>query len=216
MTDDTFIYIFTVQFCCLIALRLFFANKVRRGEGSFAFINKDAIEIEGVGRVVLKIMAWAFLILAVPTSLLSTPFDPWLEINLPSLMRLIGIMSGFIFLLLLFWVHSSLDRQWSTTLLLRTEHCLITAGPYHWIRHPMYSFGFLILISFFLMAGNTLILLSLICLSIMVYLRLSKEEKMLLNRFGDGYRKYMITTGRLLPRLISRPSIHAVTEEKDD
>ena len=37
-------------------------------------------------------------------------------------------------------------------------------------------------------------------LSLMYGARVSAEEEMMAGRFGDAYRQYMQTTGRLLPR----------------
>jgi protein-S-isoprenylcysteine O-methyltransferase Ste14 len=36
---------------------------------------------------------------------------------------------------------------------------------------------------------------------ILLVVRTAKEEQMLIDRFGDDYRRYMVTTGRFFPRL---------------
>jgi len=38
---------------------------------------------------------------------------------------------------------------------------------------------------------------------VLLAIRTPKEERMLLERFGDAYRQYMATTGRFFPRLRS-------------
>ena len=37
--------------------------------------------------------------------------------------------------------------------------------------------------------------------ALLYYLRVPKEEEMLINKFGDEYREYMKTTGRVIPKI---------------
>jgi protein-S-isoprenylcysteine O-methyltransferase Ste14 len=39
------------------------------------------------------------------------------------------------------WVFSALGRNVSETVLTKGDHELVTAGPYRWIRHPLYTTG---------------------------------------------------------------------------
>lgn len=50
-----------------------------------------------------------------------------------------GVGLGAAGLILVVWVHHTLRRHWSTNLLLKEEHTLVTGGPYRWARHPMYT-----------------------------------------------------------------------------
>ena len=129
-------------------------------------------------RSILKILSWAFLVFAVLTSLTSLPEEHPALLPLPSPFRWFGSVIGFVLLLLLAWTHGTLGRQWSTTVELREDHVLMMSGPYRRVRHPMYSIGVLILVSFFLSSGNCLILPSLVCVIIMIRLRVRREEGM--------------------------------------
>jgi protein-S-isoprenylcysteine O-methyltransferase Ste14 len=65
----------------------------------------------------------------------------------------------------------------------------------------MYSAFFLIGIGFLLLSANAFIGITYLgTLLWMVLTRVPLEEKMMLDRFGESYRRYMQTTGRLFPR----------------
>lgn len=107
----------------------------------------------------------------------------------------------FIFSLWLFRrTHRDLGKNWSVTLEIKDTHKLITGGVYRHVRHPMYS-------AFFLWALAQLILIpngiagpaGLIGFGILYAFRIGREEKMMLDTFGDEYRAYSARTARLIP-----------------
>jgi len=65
----------------------------------------------------------------------------------------------------------------------------------------MYSAIFAFLVAGSLVSANWLSVLLSVGATIALYARISKEEAMMLERFGDEYRAYTQHTGRLLPRL---------------
>jgi protein-S-isoprenylcysteine O-methyltransferase Ste14 len=83
----------------------------------------------------------------------------------------------------------------------RKEHKLVTAGPYRWIRHPLYTFGTLFFLSFALMADSWFIAVMALVAIVLLSIRLPKEEALLIEKFGDEYRGYMKCTGRFFPKL---------------
>jgi protein-S-isoprenylcysteine O-methyltransferase Ste14 len=98
--------------------------------------------------------------------------------------------------------HKELGRNWSITLEIRERHKLVCTGPYAVIRHPMYT-------SFMLMGLGQAFLLSnwvagaagLIGFAVLFFLRVNKEERMMLENFGPEYRAYMERTKRIIPYL---------------
>lgn len=98
--------------------------------------------------------------------------------------------------------HKELGRNWSITLEIRDRHELISGGPYALVRHPMYT-------SFLLMGVGQAFLLSnwvmgfagLVGFAILFFLRVDKEERMMLETFGPQYRAYMERTKRIIPFL---------------
>jgi protein-S-isoprenylcysteine O-methyltransferase Ste14 len=117
----------------------------------------------------------------------------------PPWLRWTGLALGVTSVGLFAWTHVALGKFWSTCLQLRTEHRLITAGPYARIRHPMYTAILGWMISLSLVAGSWVPLVFAGLAALNFILRIQPEEKMMLQEFGDEYRDYMKRTGRLLP-----------------
>ncbi|HUE98023.1 MAG TPA: isoprenylcysteine carboxylmethyltransferase family protein [Anaerolineales bacterium] len=126
-------------------------------------------------------------------SFASLPFPAWL--------RWIGVGIAIIGFALLQWAQVTLANSWSDTPRMMKEQTLITNGPYRTVRHPIYIAFILILGSTLFISSNWLIGL---CWAGMVTLevisRISFEESLLIEFFGEQYREYMKKTGRLLPK----------------
>jgi protein-S-isoprenylcysteine O-methyltransferase Ste14 len=80
---------------------------------------------------------------------------------------------------------------------------LVTHGPYRWVRHPFYVTAGLLMISVTLLSANWLVGLSGLLAMALLVLRTGKEEQMLIERFGEDYRRYAAKTGRFMPRISS-------------
>jgi protein-S-isoprenylcysteine O-methyltransferase Ste14 len=126
----------------------------------------------------------------------------WAAIQLPVWARIIGVITGIAALLWFVWVHQSLGNNLSAKLRIKDQQVLVIDGPYRWIRHPMYSAFYLLHIAVFFLTANWFIGLTWLAgLTIIIFLRVKKEEKMLLERFGNQYVSYMEKTGRFVPRI---------------
>ncbi len=124
----------------------------------------------------------------------------WSTLPLPPWLRWAGAALGVLALPLIYWMFSSLGTNVTDTVGLRREHRLVTHGPYRWVRHPMYSFSFLLFLAFTLLTANWFIgLMGLLAMTLLV-VRTPIEEAKLIEAFGDAYRDYMKGTGRFLPR----------------
>jgi protein-S-isoprenylcysteine O-methyltransferase Ste14 len=124
----------------------------------------------------------------------------WSRIGLPDGIRLLGVGLGIVCILGIYWLFSSIGSGITPTSATRRQHTLVTSGPYRWIRHPLYTFGSVMFISFGLMADNWFIALLGILTFIAMAIRTPKEEANLITKFGDEYRDYMKRTGRFLPK----------------
>ena len=195
------IIIFTL-FGCISLIRIYFYRKVRQaGESSYA-ISKEAIEREGGRSILIFRSAAAFFMIAIfVLYAINFKWMGWFEVPFPIWLRWIGVSLGIVSLPLLIWVQRTLGKYWSTNLQLRKQHILITSGPYRWVRHPMYVALIAFFIASSLISANWLfILLATVAIS-GLYIRIGKEEKMMIEEFGDKYSDYMKRTGRLLPHL---------------
>ena len=102
----------------------------------------------------------------------------------------------------LFWRgHRDLGANWSPSLEITAQQALVTAGIYRSIRHPMYTSLLLWGFAQALLLQNWLSGLGgLIAFSLLYLVRVPREERMMLDHFGDAYRAYAAQTGRVLPR----------------
>jgi protein-S-isoprenylcysteine O-methyltransferase Ste14 len=103
---------------------------------------------------------------------------------------------------LFYRTHKDLGRNWSVTLEVRERHTLVTGGVYSRVRHPMYS-------AFWLWAIAQALLLpswiagpaGLVGFGTLFFLRVGREEALMIATFGDEYRRYMARTARVVPGL---------------
>ena len=103
---------------------------------------------------------------------------------------------------LLQWAQVTLANSWSDTPRMMKEQTLITSGPYRFIRHPIYTAFLLILGSTLFISSNWLIGLCWTGMTILeIISRISFEETLMLEYFGEQYSEYMKKTGRLFPKV---------------
>lgn len=125
----------------------------------------------------------------------------WSNLDLPVWLRWIGIFAGMIAVIMGYFVHRTLDINFTPTLQTIKEHALISEGVYALIRHPMYTTFFLLFISSFLMTTNWLFAFLSLIYSLLLINRVRAEECMMVETLGDQYLIYMQNTGRFLPKL---------------
>ena len=133
--------------------------------------------------------------------LINPAWMAWSKIGLPEWARWVGVVVGILCDLGIYWLFSSIGSSITPTSATRTEHKLVTSGPYRWVRHPLYTVGSSMFVAFGLMAANWFIALLGVLAFIGMAIRTPREEANLIEKFGDEYREYMKRTGRFLPRL---------------
>lgn len=102
----------------------------------------------------------------------------------------------------LFWrSHRDLGTNWSPSLEIGARQKLTTQGVYRLIRHPMYaSQGLYGLAQALLMQNWIAGSAGLLGFFAFYFFRVPREERMMLDHFGDAYREYCARTGRVVPR----------------
>jgi protein-S-isoprenylcysteine O-methyltransferase Ste14 len=152
------------------------------------------------GDIALDMLAFAGMEVLPLIYVFSAWFD-FADFRLPSWTGWLGALIFTAGLVLLCRSHRDLGHNWSPTLETRPDHTLITGGVYGLIRHPIYAAIWLMVIAQPLLLHNWIGGLAGILLFLPVYLvRVPKEERMMLAEFGDAYRAYMASTGRVFPR----------------
>ncbi|HEY1773570.1 MAG TPA: isoprenylcysteine carboxylmethyltransferase family protein [Gammaproteobacteria bacterium] len=98
-----------------------------------------------------------------------------------------------------FWARHTLGRNWSGRVTIKEDHELVTAGPYRYVRHPIYTGA---LLGF---AGSTLALgraggIFAVAIMLMIFAhKIRLEEQMLDKHFGERYAAYKKSTHAVIP-----------------
>lgn len=96
--------------------------------------------------------------------------------------------------------HKQLGRNWSVTLNTRTTHQLVDTGIYGVVRHPMYSAFWLLALAQAALLPNWFAgLAGPVAWATLFFLRVGHEEKLMIDTFGEQYRRYMERTKRVVP-----------------
>jgi len=119
-----------------------------------------------------------------------------------SALRYVGLLLYIVGYSISNWAIIRLGRNWGGTIAIHEDHSLVTNGPYTYLRHPHY-FG--VLLAGF---GSAMVFRSWIGILVtstidLVYfsMRITSEEKMLLEEFGKEWQEYKRRTWRLFPML---------------
>ena len=118
--------------------------------------------------------------------------------------EVLGWLGAVVFagcLYLLYRAHVDLGRNWSPTVEVTPTQALVTSGIYGVIRHPIYAAMWLWGAAQALLLSNWVAgLATLILFGLVYFVRVPREEQMMLDHFGADYRSYMQRTGRVIPK----------------
>jgi protein-S-isoprenylcysteine O-methyltransferase Ste14 len=186
--------IYLTGFIIIFGIRLFYRWRART--------NRIEVSRKNILEILLLAQA-AVGIAAIPLVYVFTSRLDFADYRLPAWAGWIGaaIFAPAVFLL---WrSHADLGRNWSQTLELREGHRLVTRGVYEYVRHPMYAAFFLWGFAQPLLLHNWIAGWShLASFSLLYFFRVRREERMMLDEFGEKYQAYMNKTGRIVPRLL--------------
>ncbi len=132
--------------------------------------------------------------------LLNPDWMAWSKIGMPEWARWFGFGLGLVNVGLIYWLFTSIQAGITPVSATRKNHQLVTHGIYRWVRHPLYTVGSSLYISFGLMSDNWFIILLAVLAFVAMAIRTPKEEENLIEKFGDEYREYMKRTGKFLPK----------------
>jgi protein-S-isoprenylcysteine O-methyltransferase Ste14 len=112
----------------------------------------------------------------------------------------LGLVIGWLGLLLRWWSFASLGRYFTVILTTSHDQPVIEHGPYRVLRHPSYTGLLLAFIGAGLIVGNWISASSAVgaILTALIY-RVRTEEHALNDALGDRYRHYAATRARLIP-----------------
>lgn len=177
-------------------ISIYFRRKADRDSGEKLSRSADGTPMMLVIRI-FGLVLW----LSPFVYLLNPQWMAWSKIGLPEWARWFGFGFGIIVVGLIYWLFTSIGSGITPVSATRKEHKLVTHGIYRWVRHPLYTVGSSLYISFGLMSDNWFIIFMGVVAFIVMAIRTPKEEANLIEKFGDEYREYMKRTGRFLPKL---------------
>ena len=193
MPDEIFKIIYLIGFVAGSTVRAVYTRHWKRNKITnqrVTVIEKLMIALAGVGLVFL------------PLAFVLTPWLDFADYHLPKAAGWVGAAVFAVAVWLLWRAHVDLGRNWSALLEIRDEHSLVTGGTYRYVRHPMYAAHWLWGVAQALMLANWIAGPALlVCFIPLYFMRVPREEQMMLEHFGEEYRCYVNQTGRIVPRL---------------
>jgi len=115
---------------------------------------------------------------------------------------LVGILADvlvFLGLLITLWARVVLGRNWSSRVTFKVDHELIQRGPYHWVRHPIYSGLLLMGVGTAMSCNRVNFFLGMGLCSWGLWVKLRKEEALMTKHFPEVYPEYKARTKALIP-----------------
>jgi protein-S-isoprenylcysteine O-methyltransferase Ste14 len=124
----------------------------------------------------------------------------WAFLPFPGWLRWVGAAAALSAVILIAIVHAELGRNFSPTLRPRPGHTLVTTGLYRWARHPMYTAYLLLFAGAFLLSADWVIgVTGMGIILTHMTVRVRREERILIGRFGQAYLDYAQRTSRFVP-----------------
>ena len=99
------------------------------------------------------------------------------------------------------WARVHIGRNWGTPMSEKSEPELVTSGPYHMVRHPIYS-GLLVAGIGTAVALSWMWLIALALAAIYFIYSATVEEHYLAKKFPDAYPPYKRSTKMFVPLVI--------------
>jgi protein-S-isoprenylcysteine O-methyltransferase Ste14 len=98
------------------------------------------------------------------------------------------------------WARAYLGSNWSASVTVKAGHELIQAGPYRWVRHPIYTGMILAALGTALELREVRGLIAVPLIYLGFRIKSGIEERMMRQTFGAEYDAYSHRTGQIAPR----------------
>ena len=127
------------------------------------------------------------------------PMPTWAEAVLAIVT--VAIAAGSIWLV--FSAVKTLGAQWAYLARVTEGHRLVTEGPYCWVRNPIYTGMFGMMLATGLAVSKWIAFpISIVVFGVGTYIRVNREEKLLRSEFGEQWDEYKRRVPAVLPGLL--------------
>jgi protein-S-isoprenylcysteine O-methyltransferase Ste14 len=192
--DLPFRIVLTGVFFAFIGHRGYYSRKMPPAEGDTLESQEASLRTTLAGILAFAGLGALLIYLVSPNQM------AWASVNFPTWLRWGGVVVAGAGFGLLQWSQITLGANWSDTPRITKSQVLVTAGPYRWVRHPIYTAFLLILSAPLLIAANWFLGGAWIVMAaIDIQGRIKFEEEKMMSQFGEVYQKYRDQTGGLLP-----------------
>jgi len=187
---------YRLSFIIFMSLSMIFVVIFVPDEGSGSGEGKSTIKRQNLVIGYLKLITPALLILS--------PFsDRHHVLVLPESenLRIIGLILCAVGYFFMNWSILALGRQFSLNVTLLEDHKLISRGPYRIIRHPRYLGIMMLYLGLSLLFLSQIALILTFITFFVIIWRISDEEKLLQQQFGNEWDEYKKRTYNFIPYL---------------
>jgi protein-S-isoprenylcysteine O-methyltransferase Ste14 len=189
-THWLFLSLFVLMWGGWLAVWNVMARRVKKAAQSESAVSR-------LSHVVPLLFAAYLLVAHVPLPLLNERFVPlalWLVV--------LGAALTFAGLAFAIWARFVIAGNWSSYVELKRDHELIVAGPYRWVRHPIYTGLLLAFVGSALAVGEWRGLLAVAIVAASFWRKLKLEEAVMRRQFGEAYARYAARVPALIPFLV--------------
>jgi protein-S-isoprenylcysteine O-methyltransferase Ste14 len=97
------------------------------------------------------------------------------------------------------WARITLGRNWSGMVTVKQDHELVQSGPYHFVRHPIYTGLLAGFLGTAVAEGEVRSLLAVLIVFAALWRKLRLEERWMGETFGPAYVDYKTRVAALIP-----------------
>jgi protein-S-isoprenylcysteine O-methyltransferase Ste14 len=112
------------------------------------------------------------------------------------------VCSTMLGLAIVLWARLTLAGNWSADVVFKENHELIERGPYRYVRHPIYTGVILMVVGPVLLWATPAAVAMAVGVPLLLWLKLSDEERLLTRHFPEEYPRYKSRVKALVPFII--------------
>jgi protein-S-isoprenylcysteine O-methyltransferase Ste14 len=105
-------------------------------------------------------------------------------------------------LLVTIWARRTLAGNWSSDVTFKQDHELVRAGPYRFVRHPIYTGLLVMALGTAIEIGRLRCWIGLAVVGVGFWIKLKQEERLLRRHFPDEYPVYERQVKALVPWVV--------------